>query len=79
MVTNNMLYNISKVFVFLILQLILTTNETNIPPEGIDCSTLRLGQYICPDPDKPNDFIDPRTQQPRDCRKDNKAKGTQFT
>ncbi|KAF6215824.1 hypothetical protein GE061_000159 [Apolygus lucorum] len=37
-----------------------------------DCSTLRLGQFICPDPEY--DLIDPATQQPRGCTKENKAK-----
>ncbi|XP_012167124.1 TM2 domain-containing protein CG10795 [Bombus affinis] len=38
----------------------------------IDCSNLRMGQYICPHPDY--DFIDPKTQQPKGCTKENKAK-----
>ncbi|XP_011504227.1 PREDICTED: TM2 domain-containing protein CG10795 isoform X2 [Ceratosolen solmsi marchali] len=38
----------------------------------IDCNNLRMGQYICPHPDY--DFIDPKTQQPKGCTKDNKAK-----
>lgn len=38
----------------------------------IDCNNLRMGQYICPHPDY--DFIDPKTQQPRGCTKENKAK-----
>ncbi|XP_035433025.1 TM2 domain-containing protein CG10795 [Spodoptera frugiperda] len=33
----------------------------------VDCSTLRLGQYICPDPNK--DQIDPNTQQFAGCVK----------
>lgn len=40
----------------------------------VDCSTLRMGQYICPHPKLMNDYIDPKTQQPRDCTKENKAK-----
>lgn len=39
----------------------------------VDCSTLRMGQYICPDPSV--DFIDNATQQPKGCTKENKAKG----
>lgn len=39
----------------------------------IDCNNLRMGQYVCPDPDY--DLIDPKTQQPRGCTKENKAKG----
>ncbi|XP_015436294.1 PREDICTED: TM2 domain-containing protein CG10795 [Dufourea novaeangliae] len=38
----------------------------------IDCSNLRMGQYICPHPGY--DFIDPDTQQPKGCTKENKAK-----
>lgn len=33
----------------------------------VDCSTLRLGQYICPDPTI--DQIDPDTQQFKGCVK----------
>lgn len=33
----------------------------------VDCSTLRLGQYICPDPNE--DQIDPDTQQFKGCVK----------
>ena len=43
----------------------------------IDCNNLRIGQYICPHPDY--DFIDPKTQQPRGCTKENKAKGRSLT
>lgn len=39
----------------------------------IDCNNLRMGQYICPHPDY--DFIDTKTQQPKGCTKENKAKG----
>lgn len=39
----------------------------------IDCNNLRMGQYICPHPDY--DFMDPKTQQPKGCTKENKAKG----
>lgn len=42
----------------------------------IDCNNLRMGQYICPHPDY--DFIDPKTQQPKGCTKENKAKGKLF-
>lgn len=40
----------------------------------IDCNNLRMGQYICPHPDY--ELIDPKTQQPKGCTKENKAKGT---
>jgi hypothetical protein len=42
---------------------------------NVECSTLRMGQYICPDPDPSYNFIDPKTQQPYGCTKENKAKG----
>nr|XP_029726230.1 TM2 domain-containing protein CG10795 isoform X1 [Aedes albopictus] len=38
----------------------------------IDCSELRMGQYLCPDPSLRN--IDPKTQQLRGCTKENKAR-----
>lgn len=46
-----------------------------VQPEDVetDCSTLRMGQYLCPDPN--SDYIDPKTQTYRGCRPDNKAKG----
>lgn len=39
----------------------------------VDCNMLRMGQYMCPDPQY--SYIDPKTQQLKGCRKDNKAKG----
>ena len=42
-------------------------------PLRVDCNTLRIGQYLCPDP--AYNHIDPKTQQPRGCTKENKAKG----
>ncbi|XP_039278044.1 TM2 domain-containing protein CG10795 isoform X3 [Nilaparvata lugens] len=50
---------------------ILLSDETTVP-YLTDCSKLRLGQYICPHPDY--EFIDPKTQQPKGCTKENKAK-----
>lgn len=41
---------------------------------NFECSTLRMGQYICPDPDPSYNYIDPKTQQPYGCTKENKAK-----
>lgn len=38
----------------------------------VDCDKLLVGQYICPDPNI--NFIDPNTQQPYGCTKDNVAK-----
>lgn len=43
----------------------------------LDCNTLRMGQYMCPDPDKDyvKNLIDPKTQQIRGCTPENKAPG----
>lgn len=57
---------------FLLLLSIPLSNGADYTYE-IDCSNLRMGQYICPHPDY--DFIDPKTQQPKGCTKENKAKG----
>lgn len=39
----------------------------------VDCTKLRMGQYLCPDPSY--DYIDIKTQQPRGCmRETNRAK-----
>lgn len=43
------------------------------PEYIVDCNTLRLGQYICPDPNV--NHIDPKTQQLIGCTKQNKAEG----
>uniref|UniRef100_A0A6M2DY63 Putative tm2 domain-containing protein n=1 Tax=Xenopsylla cheopis TaxID=163159 RepID=A0A6M2DY63_XENCH len=37
-----------------------------------DCNNLRTGQYLCPDPSY--NHIDPLTQQPKGCTRENKAK-----
>lgn len=44
--------------------------------DDIDCSTLRMGQFLCPDPDVnyAQHLVDPKTQQLRGCTKENKAK-----
>lgn len=46
---------------FIVILLIRSSNQYEI-----DCHNLRMGQYICPDPDY--DFIDPKTQQPTGCK-----------
>ncbi|XP_066245360.1 TM2 domain-containing protein CG10795 [Euwallacea similis] len=43
-----------------------------IPGKLIDCGTLRMGQFLCPDPSY--DLVDPKTQQIRGCTKENKAR-----
>uniref|UniRef100_A0A1B0CIK9 TM2 domain-containing protein n=2 Tax=Lutzomyia longipalpis TaxID=7200 RepID=A0A1B0CIK9_LUTLO len=40
----------------------------------VDCSELRMGQYLCPDPGNIDNHIDPKTQQIRGCTRENKAK-----
>lgn len=44
----------------------------NVYAIEVDCSKLLMGQYMCPDPNV--NFIDPKTQQPFGCTKDNIAK-----
>lgn len=45
-----------------------------VPADGIevDCSKLRVGQFMCPDPN--SSHIDPKTQQPIGCTKENVAR-----
>lgn len=40
-----------------------------------DCSKLRKGQFMCPDPDSSYKYIDERTQQVEDCTREGKAIG----
>ncbi|XP_066584504.1 TM2 domain-containing protein biscotti [Prorops nasuta] len=56
---------------FILIVITLPSNGADYTYE-IDCNNLRMGQYICPHPDY--DFIDPKTQQPKGCTKENKAK-----
>lgn len=44
----------------------------------INCDTLRMGQFLCPDPDYFNDLIDPKTQEIRGCTKEHLAKSIFF-
>lgn len=59
--------------IFVILISCFTHVSDSFESYEVDCSTLRIGQYVCPDPEY--DYIDPKTQQPWGCTKDNKAKG----
>lgn len=52
------------------LVLILFTMKTN--EIELECKDLIMGQFICPDPNIIH--IDPKTQQPIGCTKENKAK-----
>ncbi|KAL1512827.1 hypothetical protein ABEB36_002349 [Hypothenemus hampei] len=65
---------ISLIFIFCLFPLLNGEDKFDIliPPKLIDCSSLRMGQYLCPDPSY--DLIDPKTQQIYGCSKDNKAK-----
>ena len=66
--TGLLVYSLYLIFTFT--QTLVGTSEVY----KVDCSSLRMGQYLCPDPAY-MDFIDPVTQQPKDCTKENKAKG----
>ncbi|CAG9865167.1 unnamed protein product [Phyllotreta striolata] len=51
--------------------LVLSLNESGIMT---NCNNLRMGQYLCPDPDYLRDMIDEKTQEIKGCTKDNLAK-----
>lgn len=55
-----------------IIILILLNELYEIVAVDINCGTLRVGQYRCPDPKI--DHIDPKTQQPIGCTQSNVAK-----
>uniref|UniRef100_A0A182PQE9 Facilitated trehalose transporter Tret1 n=1 Tax=Anopheles epiroticus TaxID=199890 RepID=A0A182PQE9_9DIPT len=55
------------IVVLMLLLLIPTSSEVEI-----DCNSLRMGQFICPDPALRQ--IDPKTQQLRGCTPENKAR-----
>ncbi|KAH1007644.1 TM2 domain-containing protein CG10795 [Dendroctonus ponderosae] len=59
---------------FSLLPLYRTDNKVNdlIQSKIVNCSTLRMGQFLCPDPSY--DLIDPVTQEIRGCTKEGKAK-----
>lgn len=40
-----------------------------------DCSKLRIGQFLCPDPDNNYKYIDEKTQSVVGCTQDGKATG----
>ena len=43
-----------------------------------DCTKLKLGQFLCPDPDSNYSYIDPKTQSVIGCQKNGKATGKQI-
>lgn len=58
------------------ISIVIFTLVSYVNSDSIDCNTLRMGQYMCPDPNY--DLIDPKTQQIRGCQPNNKAKGILF-
>ncbi|CAD7078503.1 unnamed protein product [Hermetia illucens] len=52
--------------------LVLSTCFVQCHQVEVDCGSLLMGQFICPDPSL--NQIDPKTQQLRGCTKENKAK-----
>lgn len=56
----------------IIIILILLNELYEIVGIEVDCNTLRIGQYMCPDPNI--NHIDAKTQQPIGCTKNNVAK-----
>ncbi|GAB0099706.1 TM2 domain-containing protein [Sergentomyia squamirostris] len=57
------------IVVILLLSLAVVTGSVEV-----NCSGLRMGQYLCPDPNHIDNYIDPKTQQIWGCTKENKAK-----
>jgi len=49
-----------------------TSLDPLTPSKLVDCSMLRMGQYLCPDPSY--NLVDPKTQEIYGCTKENKAK-----
>lgn len=43
-----------------------------------DCTKLRVGQFLCPDPDSNYKYIDEKTQSVVGCTKEGKAIGNKF-
>lgn len=60
----------SVLFIFICALKLSFGNEFN--QITVDCNTLRMGQYLCPDP--LYELIDSKTQQIKGCTKENKAK-----
>lgn len=62
-----------RIFLFLY---VLKQAEVQASSSEVDCDTLRMGQYLCPDPDANyvQTLIDPKTQQLRGCTQENKAR-----
>lgn len=60
-----------KIFIsFLVLLIAPTALES-----AIDCTKLRKGQFLCPDPDSNYHYIDKKTQSVKGCQKDGNAIG----
>lgn len=64
-----------KRFKFVILLLIIGLASLE---SATDCTKLRAGQFICPDPDSSYDYIDKNTQSVIGCKEDRTATGKLF-
>lgn len=58
-----------KIIVFLLIIAPIALNSAT------DCSRLRVGQFLCPDPDNSYKYIDEKTQSVAGCTKEGTAKG----
>lgn len=58
------------IFLALFVTLNNVKGESTFETYETNCSSLRMGQYICPPPE-----IDPLTQQLKGCTKNNSARG----
>ncbi|XP_065211715.1 TM2 domain-containing protein CG10795 [Planococcus citri] len=68
----NCFKNCKIMFIFIFLCILFTTSADDVRRNAINCSKLKMGQFICPDPTY--DLIDPKTQQPRGCTDKNIAR-----
>lgn len=69
--THRLLYNTIAIS-FVITVSILIFNVQVVNSVIMNCANLRVGQYMCPDPNY--NHIDAKTQQPIGCTKNNRAK-----
>lgn len=64
---------------FLISSFLILLSLTTVSLEKLtDCTKLKLGQFLCPDPSSNYIYIDPKTQSAIGCQKNGKATGKQL-
>ena len=63
---------IAKHILIVITVVIISTLVNTSYAVELDCKELLMGQFLCPDPNI--NHMNPKTQQPNGCTKENKAK-----